>query len=243
MFFFARQIGDARSQVVRETCLVITSLVQNAHLKVANAAKQLFPSLFKLTYVTIKIISESAMKCLDSLVLALPVSSTINQLESSSQDVHAQARAKSAACLDLVLANTNKVEDLHPLLPVIEDLILRCLDDVSPEARAGSKASFARLQAIFPERAMAMASRMKESVRKLLGLVAQSEAGARGSEGEAGKAVTARLPQRTDFRAARLNFRTKAAAQAHEERGRVSSADKDGCEITCCGDKEEVKGA
>ncbi len=212
------QVGDARSQVVRETCTAISTLVSNRDLKpkVASAAKQVYPALFKLTYVTIKIISESAMKCLDSLVLSLPPGLTIHQLEGSSQDTHAQARGKSAGCLALLLSNITKAEELQGLLPAVEDLILRGLDDVSPDARSASKTCFARLQLLCPDRAVAMAARIKEPVRKQLALDGQATSLGKAPDAEPAKSAFPRLTQRTDFRAARLQFRSKNAGQAAE---------------------------
>ena len=80
------------------------------------------PALFKLTYVTIKIMSESALDCLDRLVLALPVTSFLHQLDVASQDIHPQARAKSAGCLALALDKVTSGEELESWVGVIEEV-------------------------------------------------------------------------------------------------------------------------
>ncbi len=213
------QLGDARSQVVRATCQVISGLVQNEKLKpkLTAATKYLFPALFKLTYVTIKIMSESAMECIDSLVLSMPPAVVLQHLDLPSQDVHPQARGKSAACLAVILNRMANFEDLEPLLPGIEELLVRGLEDTSAEARAKARASWVRVQSLAPGRALALAASLKEHVRKQLGALAHAGAIAvKGADAgpPGGKGALPRLAQRTDFRAARLQFRSKAAAQA-----------------------------
>ena len=196
---------------------MITNLVSNKDLlpKVAMAAKQVFPALFKLTYVTIKIISDSALKCLDILVVSLPPGIVVHYLEAPSQDTHAQARGKCAGCLALLLSKLTTADELQPLLPAVESLILRGLDDVSPDARSGSKTSYGRLQLLCPDRAAAMAVHIKEQVRKQLGILADCDLSTcgRGAEPDVVKEKLPRLSQRTDFRAARLQFRSKNAGQ------------------------------
>jgi hypothetical protein len=211
------QLGDARSQVVRETCQIISGLVQNEKLKpkLSAATKYLFPALFKLTYVTIKIMSESAMECIDNLVISLPPALVLQHLDLPSQDVHAQARGKSAACLAVLLSRMAKFEDIEPLLPGVEELLVRGLEDTSPEARSKARAALARVQALAPDRALVLTAGLKDHVRKQLAALAPAGA-TKGAEPEAqgGKAGLPRLTQRTDFRAARLQFRSKAAGQA-----------------------------
>ncbi len=216
-FFVSVQLGDARSQVVRETCQIISSLVQNEKLKpkLTAATKYVFPALFKLTYVTIKIMSESAMECIDNLVLSLPPAVVLHHLDLPSQDVHAQARGKSAACLAVLLNRMTRFEDMEPLLPGVEELIVRGLEDTSPEARSRARMSFARVQGLAPDRALAMTAGLKEHVRKQLGALAPAVA-AKGADADAqgSRSGMPRLTQRTDFRAARLQFRSKAVAHA-----------------------------
>jgi hypothetical protein len=212
------QLGDARSQVVRETCQIISGLVQNENLKpkLTAATKHLFPALFKLTYVTIKIMSESAMECIDNLVLSLPPAVVLHHLDLPSQDVHAQARGKSAACLAVLLNRMTTFEDIEPLLPGIEELLVRGLEDTSPEARSKARSAFARMQALAPERALVVSAGLKDHVRKQLGALAPSSPGrTKGADPDApgSKPAMPRLTQRTDFRAARLQFRSKAAGQ------------------------------
>jgi hypothetical protein len=183
-------------------------------MKLVTATKYLFPALFKLTYVTIKIMSESAMECIDSLVLAMPPAVVLQHLDMPSQDAHAQARGKSAACLAALLNRMLKFEDIEALLPGIEEQLVRGLEDPSPEARTHARATLVRLQALAPDRARALAAGLQEHVRKQLGALAHPAAVAtKGADADApgGRAGMPRLTQRTDFRAARLQFRSKAA--------------------------------
>ena len=97
-------------------------------------------------------------------------------------------------------------------------MVVRALEDASADTRIKARKTFESLQRLWPERAAVLLGQVKEQVRKQLmqgaAAAASSSQEALSAGQDAAAAARPRQGKRTDFRAARLEFRSKNAAPA-----------------------------
>jgi len=191
--YLAVQVSDARSQIVRESCSLINRLLPVLGDKLAIGTKYLLPALLKLTYVSIKVISESAVHTLKAMTAALNPSCLLPCFLTAMGDIHPQARSYSSSCVEMILSKSSGKESEREV-DMIAEILGKSLSDTSVDTRAHGKAAMELFMKKWPARADKLLESCSESICKLFKNTAGSRAEVKSSLAN----------KRTDFRALRM---------------------------------------
>ncbi|EKX36546.1 hypothetical protein GUITHDRAFT_117327 [Guillardia theta CCMP2712] len=190
-------------QIVRESCTLINRLLPFLGDKLANGAKFLLPALLKLTYVSIKVISESATQTLKAITAALTPSSLLPHFLAAMGDIHPQARSCASSCVEIVINQTSGKESEKEVDMIVE-ILSKSLSDTSADTRANGKAAMEQFMKKWPERADKLLEGSSESIRKLFKNPPANRAEVKSSLAN----------KRTDFRALRMEHIKKLKSGA-----------------------------
>lgn len=182
------QLADLRSQVVRETCSSITAMLPVLVRYSREVATMLLPQLWKLTYVTIKAMSEAANQCLLSIATVLPIDLCVASVTDAIADPHPMCRTQAAVILNALLLRRDVTYPRRVSLDEDDDVVeiglgagkqasqvevmcailSKLLVDVSADVRTHSKLAFETLAKGWPEQGKALLEAAPDNVQRML---------------------------------------------------------------------------
>eukprot|EP00928_Gymnodinium_smaydae_P042112 TRINITY_DN2840_c0_g2_i2.p1 TRINITY_DN2840_c0_g2~~TRINITY_DN2840_c0_g2_i2.p1 ORF type:complete len:979 (+),score=165.24 TRINITY_DN2840_c0_g2_i2:73-2937(+) len=163
----AVHVQDLRSSVARETCTALFVLVHTLGAEFEPLALALLPALFKISLVTVQIISESGFQCACAIVreccTAKVLRAVIEQLPSKS----GTQRWRCSQAL-LVALQTHPMASLERNVDALEDAIHQCMEDARDDVRSCGRSCFWLYFYFFEERAEGLRARLDSARRRQL---------------------------------------------------------------------------
>eukprot|EP00824_Muranothrix_gubernata_P015246 TRINITY_DN3166_c0_g1_i1.p1 TRINITY_DN3166_c0_g1~~TRINITY_DN3166_c0_g1_i1.p1 ORF type:complete len:1165 (+),score=209.18 TRINITY_DN3166_c0_g1_i1:276-3497(+) len=161
------QVQDLRSAVVKETCNCIALLAQVMGDRLESFAEHVIPTLFKLTYVTIQIISDSGNQCIRSLIQSTRMTKCIPRFV---EGLHTRSSILRTRCAEYILLVLEESPSAHLEKhgDLLEKTILQCMSDPMSEVRATARRCFWAFNQHFPDRCKRIIDQADASTKKLI---------------------------------------------------------------------------
>jgi len=160
------QLTERRSALTKETCLAIAATAEalfTERMFFEECVPHFLTALLKQLQITIKVISESAHRCILSMLRAcgkhtttFAFSQTIPVLCEGISATHPQHRGRCTEYIGVVLEtpsfqSTSALNDEH-LLDTIETALNKALVDAHPDARANARTALSTFNRLLPTR-------------------------------------------------------------------------------------------
>ncbi|GAB5372923.1 hypothetical protein AAMO2058_001705900 [Amorphochlora amoebiformis] len=165
---FAIQLEDLRTAIIRECCGIIMEVCDILREDAVDIVRFFLPHLFKLLYVSIKVVSISAHACLHHMVSCIPSLDLLEELIIGTKDSHASVRRRSIEYLQVLIIARCEDEGIEDFQEEFASPLLSCLGDGDPEVRSSSRALFFELQRIWPRYAVSLISKMPPEVQRAI---------------------------------------------------------------------------
>jgi len=169
--YFAVQVNELRSSIVRETCRLLIALSKSLGFGMVECVAALLPNLIANTYVTVKVIRENSSTCTAELMSRVPPVSYLPPLLSLLNDAHGPARAAATRHIGDVLKGDEAVVSVEhkEVLDQVFSAIPKVFEDKDPEVRKSSIFLFTEYKKRFPEKADALLPTLSARTQKALG--------------------------------------------------------------------------
>lgn len=170
--FFAVQVNELRSSIVRETCRLLIALSKSLGQGMVECVAALLPNLIANTYVTVKVIRESSVTCTTELLTRVPSVSYLAPLLILINDSHAPARASATKHIGDVIKGDEAVSsgEHKEALDQVLSIVPKVFEDKDPEVRKNSIFLFTEYKKRFPEKAEALLPTLSARAQKALGV-------------------------------------------------------------------------
>ena len=162
---FEKQVADLRSIIVKEIYRISSVLCEHFGDHAAVMVTQWLPTIFKFTYITVKVMSDSAADAAQRCCLSQRASVVLPLLSAASRDIHPPLKARVGSCLVALLSRSSS----HPgcvtlqLAPVAADISVLLVEDASPEVRPQGRSALAAYLSRWPDHAAEVISRLSPS--------------------------------------------------------------------------------
>lgn len=159
---FEKQVADLRSIIVKEIFRVSYVLCEHFGDHAAAMVTQWLPTIFKFTYITVKVMSDSAAEASQRCCLSQSALVVLPLLAAASKDSHAPLKARVGSCMVALLSRDNT----HPgcvnisSAPIIADVCVTLVEDASPEVRPQGRLALAAYLSKWPEHTAQVFSRL-----------------------------------------------------------------------------------
>ena len=161
------QLQDKRSTVVKQVCSTLKGVASLLGVEFEAAAVKLIPALLSLTFVTVRVISDSAVECLHVIAEHTRASVLLPEIAKGLTDAHVPLRQCAASLLTLLLTQRD-AEELNAHKMMIVDLTVTALNDPAVGVRNKGKQSFTSLAELFTTDAHRMLLRVSSAMRSQL---------------------------------------------------------------------------
>ena len=161
------QLQDKRSTVVKQVCNTLKGVASLLGVEFEAAAVKLIPALLSLTFVTVRVISDSAVECLHVIAEHTRASVLLPEIAKGLTDAHVPLRQCAASLLTLLLTQRD-AEELNAHKMMIVDLTVTTLNDPAVGVRNKGKQSFTSLVELFTTDAHRMLLRVSSAMRSQL---------------------------------------------------------------------------
>jgi hypothetical protein len=159
---FEKQVADLRSIIVKEIFRISFVLCEHFGDHAAVMVTQWLPTIFKFTYITVKVMSDSAAEAAQRCCLSQSASVVLPLLSAASRDIHPPLKARVGSCLLALLSRPSS----HPgcvnssLTPVVADICVVLVEDASHEVRPQGRLALAAYLSRWPDHAAQVISRL-----------------------------------------------------------------------------------
>jgi hypothetical protein len=151
-----------RSIIVKEIFRISYVLCEHFGDHAAAMVTQWLPTIFKFTYITVKVMSDSAAEASQRCCLSQSASVVLPLLAAASRDSHAPLKARVGSCLIALLsrASTHSGCVSPSFAPVISDICITLVEDASPDVRPQGRSALAAYLSRWPDHAAEVMSRL-----------------------------------------------------------------------------------
>jgi hypothetical protein len=147
----AAQIGDLRSSVVKEACITLALLASNLGESFNSFVEFFFPSLLKLTFVTIQVVSDAGDSCM-KVMLKYTKPNIVSKITAEAmKSKHSTSRLRCNEYILLVLKDKSK-SYLDKYVEDIEQAIKKCVSDADKDVRSCARACYCWFAKTWPDR-------------------------------------------------------------------------------------------
>ena len=186
----ASAISDLRSSIVKEVTYVIIKLACELGTDFEPMAEYYVPSLLKLTYVTILVISESANDCVRRIIEELSIARMLPQfIKMATTDRNKILRTRCTEYLLLALQMWS-APCFDRCLDSVISTVRTCVADAVPETRAAARQAYWEVERIWPERAIGLLRSLDASTQRLI-----LDEGRTGTNAERGRPAAKAKPK------------------------------------------------
>jgi len=165
---FEKQVADLRSIIVKEIFRISYVLCEHFGDHAATMVTQWLPTVFKFTYITVKVMSDSATEASQRCCLSQHACVVLPLLSAASRDVHAPLKARVASCLLALLSRSTS----HPggvsssFAAVVADMCVLLVEDASPDVRPQGRLALAAYLSRWPDHAAEVISRLSPAAQR-----------------------------------------------------------------------------
>jgi hypothetical protein len=159
---FEKQVADLRSIIVKEIFRVSYVLCEHFGDHAAVMVTHWLPTIFKFTYITVKVMSDSAAEASQRCCLSQSASVVLPLLAAASKDSHAPLKARVGSCMVALLSR----DSTHPgcvdisFAPSIADVCVNLVEDASSEVRPQGRLALAAYLSRWPDHAAQVIARL-----------------------------------------------------------------------------------
>jgi len=159
---FEKQVADLRSIIVKEIFRISYVLCEHFGVHASVMVTQWLPTIFKFTYITVKVMSDSAAEASQRCCLSQNASVVLPLLSAAARDSHAPLKARVGSCLVALLSRATS----HPgcitasFAPVVADTCVLLVEDASPDVRPQGRSALASYLSRWPDHAAEVISRL-----------------------------------------------------------------------------------
>jgi hypothetical protein len=159
---FEKQVADLRSIIVKEIFRISYVLCEHFGHHANSMVTQWLPTIFKFTYITVKVMSDSAAEASQRCCLSQSASVVLPLLSAASRDSHAPLKARVGSCLVALLSRPSSHPGCvtSPLAPAIADICVTLVEDASPDVRPQGRMALAAYLSRWPDHAAEVISRL-----------------------------------------------------------------------------------
>jgi hypothetical protein len=159
---FEKQVADLRSIIVKEIFRISFVLCEHFGDHAAGMVTQWLPTIFKFTYITVKVMSDSAAEAAQRCCLSQSASVVLPLLSSASRDTHPALKARVGSCLVALLSRSSSHHGCvsSSLAPVVADICIVLVEDASHEVRPQGRLALAAYLSRWPDHAAEVISRL-----------------------------------------------------------------------------------
>jgi hypothetical protein len=162
---FEKQVADLRSIIVKEIFRISYVLCEHFGDHASVLVTKWLPTIFKFTYITVKVMSDSAAEASQRCCSSQSASVVLPLLYAASRDSHALLKARVGSCLVSLLSRASS----HPggvsasCAHIVADICVTLVEDASAEVRPQGRLALAAYLSKFPDHAAAILSRLSPS--------------------------------------------------------------------------------